>query len=83
MNNDFFIHRYIKYNQENLNYFVFKKNLTNMFFSKNDLRLSQIPIYHLVIFKVREIICKYLFRPLIFIKAITHNGSERIRRKTF
>ena len=52
-----------------------------MFFSKTDLRPSQIPIYHLVIFKVREIICKYLFTPLIFIKAITHNVSERLRRK--
>lgn len=51
-----------------------------MFF-QTDLRPSQIPIYHLVIFKVREIICKYLFTPLIFIKAITHNVSERIRRK--
>lgn len=41
-----------------------------MFFSKTDLRPSQIPIYHLVIFKVREIICKYLFTPLIFIKQL-------------
>lgn len=40
-----------------------------MFF-QTDLRPSQIPIYHLVIFKVREIICKYLFTPWYLLKQL-------------
>lgn len=54
-----------------------------MFFQRLILDQVKINSHLSFIFKVREIICKYLFRPLIFIKAITHHVSERIRRKTF
>lgn len=49
------------------------------------LTLDQVkfPFIVQLFFEVREIICKYLFRPLIFIKGITLKGSERIRRKAF